>query len=134
MSIYLQYLFDDIAEELGQGTGSNRFKAAFPRAVNRSLMELESKANTGVDFAMIESIDDTVEDLDDKYEFVLYAGVAYWLNRMGFRAGDARIASATLSDTNRLWKDAKGDYISGKMQDLMDDGEEDVVNLGYVGA
>ena len=93
MSVYLQFLFDDIAEELGQGSGSNRFKAAFPRAVNRALSELELKANTGTDFALIESIDDTVDDLADKYEFVLYAGVAYWLNRMGFRNGDILVTS-----------------------------------------
>ncbi len=133
MAVYLQHLFDDIVEEIGQGAGSNRLKAAFPRAVNRALSEMERKANTGTDFAYVENIDDTVEDLDQVYEYVLYAGVTFWLNRMGFKAGDARIATATLSDTDKLWKAAKGDYISGKMQDLMDEGENDIANLGYVG-
>jgi len=133
MAVYLQTLYEDIVAELGQGSGSLRMSDAFPRACNRALAELESKANTGTDFALIESIEDVVEGLEDKHEYVLYAGAAFWLNRSGFKNGDARIASAAMSDTRQAWKDAKGDYISDKMQADMDDGETDVANLGYVG-
>ena len=133
MGVYLKHLYDDIVAEFGQGTGSSKLNAAFPRAVNRALSELESKANTGTDFAVYESVTETVSELEQKHEHVLYAGVMYWLQRAGWKPGDPRIATAVLNDTERMWRDAKGDYISDKLNDAMAEGDEDVINLGYVG-
>jgi len=52
---------------------------------------------------------------------------------MGWKPGDPRIATAVLNDTERMWRDAKGDYISDALNDVMAEGDEDVINLGYVG-
>ena len=134
MSVNLRFLYDDIVQELGQGVGQSKLNAAFPRATNRALSELESKARTGTDFALVDSIDDTVSQLEAKHEYILYSGIMYWLQRMGYANGDPRIAAAVLSDTERLWRDAKGDYTTSKIDDAMEAGDEDIIGLGYVGS
>ena len=134
MAVSLKYLYDDIVAELGQGVGSNRLNAAFPRAVNRALSELENKADTGTDFAQVDNINDSVSELSAKHEYILYAGIMYWLQRMGYANGDPRIAAAVLSDTERMWKNAIGDYIKDSNVADQVDGEEDIINLGYVGS
>jgi len=134
MAVNLRFLYEDIVAELGQGVGSTKLNAAFPRAVNRALAELENKARTGTDFALYSSIDDTVTELDSKYEYVLYAGIMYWLQRMGYANGDPRIAAAVLSDTERMWRAAVGDYTASKIDDDMETGGLDIANLGYVGS
>ena len=133
MGVYLKHLYDDVVAELGQGVGSNRLNSAFPRAVNRALSELENKADTGTDFAVYEDIDSTVTELEAKHEYILYAGIMYWLQRMGYRPGDARIATAVLNDTQRGWQAAKGDYIKDQVADAQDEGDEDIIGLGYLG-
>ena len=133
MGVYLKHLYDDVVAELGQGVGSNRLNSAFPRAVNRALSELENKADTGTDFAVYEDIDSTVTELEAKHEYILYAGIMFWLQRMGYKPGDPRIATAVLNDTERLWRSAKGDYIKDEVNDAQDEGDEDIIGLGYLG-
>ena len=111
MSIRLKTLYADVAKDLGLGTGNERLSDAFPRAVNRALDELAVAGDVAGKFTHVSSIDDTVSDLSDHYEYMLYAGVAYYLIRMGFKPGDSRIASVIYDDSDKRWEQAKADYI-----------------------
>jgi len=134
VAVSLKFIYDDIILELGTGISSTKLNSSFPRATNRALNELENRADTGVDFTQVSSINDTVTQLVAKHEFILYAGIMYWLQRMGFANGDPRIAAAVLSDTERLWSSAIGDYVKDKVSDDMATGGIDIIGLGYVGS
>lgn len=133
MSIYLKSVYDDITMQLGQGVGNTKLNSAFVRAVNRTLSELENRADTGTDFELVDSMGDTISDLADKHEYILYAGIMYWLQRMGYASGDPRVAAAVLSDSERMWRQAIGDYIKDKVNDAQATGTSDIIGLGYLG-
>ena len=133
MSVSVRFLYDDIEKELGHGVDSTKLNSAFPRAVNRALNQLESKASTGTDFTQVSSIDATITQLDAKHDYVIYAGTMYWLQRMGYANGDPRIAAAVLSDSEQMWKSARGDYVADKVNDDQATGGLDIIGLGYVG-
>ena len=81
---------------------------------------------------MLTAIEDTVTDMDEKHEYILYAGIMFWLQRMGFKPGDPRIATAVINDTAREWKGAIGDYIADKVNDDQATGGLDIIALGDV--
>jgi hypothetical protein len=130
MAVSLKYLYEDIVAELGQGVGSTKLNSAYMRAVNRALSQLENKADTGTDFALYSDINDSVSELSAKHDYILYAGVMYWLQRMGYANGDPRIAAAVLSDTERLWQSAIGDYTKDKINADQATGGIDIIGLG----
>jgi len=132
MAVYLQHVYEDVVDEIGIGTGSKKLNQKFPRATNRALSELENKADTGTDFLFVTKINDTITQLADKHEYIIYSGIMYWLMRMGMRPGDPRIATAVLNDTERAWKAAIGDYIKDKVNDDQAEGDNDIAYLGNV--
>jgi len=134
VAVSLKFIYDDIILELGTGISSTKLNSSFPRATNRALSQLEDRADTGTDFPMVTSINDTVTQLSAKHEYVLYAGIMYWLQRMGYANGDPRIAAVILSDTKTLWAEAIGGYIKDKVADDMATGGLDIIGQGYLGA
>lgn len=132
MGVYLGAIYQDVVDELNNGENS-RLSARFIRAVNRALSQLENKADTGTDFAIYSSKEDTVTELDAKHEYILYTGTMFWLYRMGERPGDPRVATAVLNDTESQWRAAIGDYTKDKLNDDQTTGGLDIANIGYVG-
>jgi len=132
MSVYLASIFEDILDELNNGENA-RLNARFPRAVNRALSQLENKADTGVDFAEYPNKTDIVTELAAKHEYILYVGVLYWLMRMGERPGDPRIATVVLNESKENWRDAIGDYTKDVIATAQAAGDQDIIQLGYVG-
>ena len=133
MAVNLKFLYDDIVEALGFGTGNAKFNSAFPRATNRALNQLENRADTGTDFTQVNSINESVTQLDAKHEYILYAGIMFWLQRMGHVVGDTRLASAMLRDSTDTWNEAIGAYTKDKINEDQTTGGIDIIGIGYVG-
>lgn len=134
MAVNLKAIYDDIIEQLGTGISSTKLNNAFPRATNRALNQLENRADTGTDFTAVAGIGDSITQLDAKHEYILYAGIMFWLQRAGFANGDPRVAAAMLKDSSDLWKEAIGAYIKDAVATEMADGTTDVIGQGYLGS
>jgi len=132
MSVNIQELFDDIAAEIGSGASNKVFTAKFVRAVNRSLDTLSLRANLETRLGHITQINTTYTELDAEYNYILFAGIRYFLPRMGQRPGDPRVAKAILADTSSEWKGAIGDYIAAESYALQDVSTNDIAGWGDV--
>ena len=136
MSISVQILFEDVATDFGTGVGDKKLKAVFPRAVNRVLSELSSRANLATKLTLINAISDTISDVDNEHEYIIFNGVRYYLQIMGVRPGDPRIAGAVLKDSSDRWNTSMENYVGDKMQDLDDAAqagtETDIAGVGDV--
>ena len=132
--IACQTLYDDVAQELTGGRVNDRLAAAFPRAVNRALDELGAAVNDPDKFTRINSVDATIDDseLDNHYEWILYAGVVYYLIRAGHKPSDPRVAQTIYQDSAARWEDAKGKYWEAVLYARQSDSDNDMVRFGSV--
>ena len=130
MAIELKPMFDDVAERLGRGSGSRRLEQSFPRAVNRALDGLSLAADLATRHSHVSGSSESVSTLDAEYEPLLYAGVMYWLVRMGHTPSDPRLATALLKETDNAWEDAQGRYWEAELNATQATSTNDVIGLG----
>ena len=130
MAISCANLYLDVASQLGEGVGNTRLANGFVRALNRALSELGVKADKASNFGSIASTDDTISDLNEKYEYIIYAGVMFNLIRMGHRPSDPKLATVVYEDSRKAWNDGKADYIVDLDNVIQSDADNDVIGLG----
>jgi hypothetical protein len=130
MSVSVQSLYIDACRELGQGQGNSKLAASFVTAVNRTLDTLSVKSDKATKFPHISSINDSVS-ISVNYEYILYAGVIYFLIRMGHRPSDPNIAKVVYGDSANVWEEAIADYIQDVDNIFQSTDSNDVIGLGY---
>lgn len=132
MSIACRGLYNDLARQVGAGTGNVDFEAAFVRAMNRVLAELAVATDKASKFATVTDNAATISGLDQSYEYILYAGCLFWLTRAGWRPAEPRIAAVVYDDTRKEWEKAKGEYKMDLDNIRQSDEDNDMVKLGTV--
>ena len=130
MSISCQSLYEDITQQLGLGTGNTKLANSFVRAVNRALDQMSVSSDLTTKHAHISNQNSTITTLISAYEYMLYAGVYYWLVRMGHSASDPRIASVMYRDSAEAWTNALADYKQDADNLVQADSTQDVIGLG----
>lgn len=123
-------LYQDICQALGNGHSNDRLQAQFPRAFNRALNDLSVSVDHP-QWPAITGTDSTI-DFPDQYEYVLFAGVQYYLIRMGHAPADPKLATIVYQDSAKQWADGKADYKQNEDNILMADPENDIIGLGSV--
>lgn len=129
MSVSVQRIHDVLRDEWSRGVGDSLFQTKIILSVNAALSELESDRDSGTDFTPISKINTSV-DLAAKHEWVLLAGVRYWLPRMGVTPGDPRTAGAILKDSDTLWERARAAYVTDAINAKQSDEDTDIVGQG----
>ena len=133
MAINCQTLLDDIGRSLGQGVSGTRITETFVTAVNSALDELSNEADLATRLTHITATDSSQADLGEHYRYILYAGVYYWMIRLGIRPADPRIAKVLFEDSERSWKEAKADYVVAEDNSTQSDSDNDIWGLGALG-
>ena len=133
MTIKTQALFEDLADDLGAGTGNERFSRRFARAVNRALDDLSLAADLATRHTHITGNDSSISSMDSEYEGMLYTGTKFHLVRMGQRPGDPRVAEAVFKDTNTQWEKALGEYVAAEDNKQQANDSTSMWGLGYLG-
>ena len=128
--ISVQSLYQDACRELGQGQGNSKLAASFVSAVNRTLDTLSIKSDKATKFPHIDSIESSVS-ISSNYEYILYAGVIYFLIRMGHRPSDPTIAQVVYTDSVRTWDEAVADYIQDLDNIWQSTDSNSVIGLGH---
>lgn len=128
--ISVQGLYDDCAQDLGQGSGSTRFSNAFVRCINRALDDLAVSTDE-VKYTPITSTSDTI-NIDSHYEYIVFAGVKYYLIRSGFKPSDPKIATIVYQDTASAWLSGKADICQDRDNIAQADPTNDIVANGSV--
>ena len=108
--ISCQSIYNDLVAAFSTGTGNLKLNDAFPRAVNRALDQLSVVCDLPTKFPHITAISDTVDAMDDHFEYVLYSGTMFWMIRMGYKPGDAKTATLVYNDTREMWEEGQADY------------------------
>jgi len=124
MSISVQGIYDDIAGEMGVGLGSEKLQERVLRAVNRTLAVLSKKTNDTSDLTQVTKIGAFITDVDVDLEFVIWAGVRFFMARSGSRPADPRIAEVVYRDSKAEWEEAIGDYITSVSNDDQADSDD----------
>lgn len=133
MSISCQQLYRDVLATVGVGTGSELTLSRFTTAVNRTLSELGITADLETKHTSITGPESTITTLSSYYEWILAAGVAFYMTRLGQRPSDPNIAQLVYKDTASEWERAKGEYVANLWNELQADEDEDIIGLGNVG-
>ena len=126
----LEQLFAVMCSGLGNGQKSDRLTKMFPVAVNRALNELA--VNTDSQSWPDVSGTNGMLDFPFRYEYVLSAGVEYWLIRMGFSPSDPKIATVVYNDTEKRWTDGKGEYQMDVDNIRQHDPHQDMIAWGHL--
>jgi hypothetical protein len=133
MSLSVTGLYDLAKAQVGGGSGSQFFQDCFINAVNCALDEMSDAADLVSRHSHITQTNSSISTLSSSHWYMLYAGVIYYLIRMGQRPTDPKIASMVYQDSFRGWESAKANYITRILNDLQADTTADVVKFGYVG-
>lgn len=134
MSIYCQALYQDAADVYGLGVGSDKFERRWVNAVNRALDELSIAADLATRHSHITGPEDVITTLDSEYEWMLVAGMNYYLARTGQRPSDPNVLKFVYKDTSDQWERARDEYVAdGWNQKQANDSTADIIGLGYVG-
>jgi len=132
MSISCQQLYTDILSTIGVGTGDDKTIGRFTRAVNRTLDELSISADLATKHAHITGPQSTITTLSDYYEWILAAGVAFYMPRLGQRPSDPNLTTVVYKDTKEEWERAKGDYEANIWNEAQAVSGADIIGLGDV--
>jgi len=133
MSIYLQTMYDDVLRELSIGN-SDKTSDAFIRAANRARNELSYQTDLATQLTTVTAVENTVTDMDEQMEYMLYAGVLYYMIRGGIRPSDPKVAEIVYRDSKDRWEEAKGDYWTSKVNANQATDSNNVIGLGYTGS
>jgi hypothetical protein len=133
MSISCQQLYRDTLSTIGVGVGNDTTLARFTAAVNRALDELSITADLSGKHDHISGPESTITTLDEYYEWILAAGVAFYMTRLGHRPSDPNLAQIVYRDTASEWERAKGEYVANRWNETQSDETESIIGLGYVG-
>lgn len=127
MSLSVDPIFKAMVRELHapEGGRGERFVSDFVTAFNRVLSELTRKANLATRLAHITGTSSVQTALSADDEYVVAAGLKYYLSTMGYSK-----EGADLTRMQKMWDDAVDDFIAAAFNDLMEDDEEDVAFLG----
>lgn len=132
MGLATQPLYDMALAEVGGGTGNSRFNAAFVNAVNFALDELADEIDESSRFAHISSVNSTISNMSSDRGYILYAGIIYYLMRMGQRSSDPKVATLVFNDSKNRWDDGKANYWMRKLNDCQAVSSSDITKLGSV--
>lgn len=119
-----------------EGAGSSRFEADFIDAVNRAVGRMNNRADLATRIARITDTDDTVTNLDVKYEYVLSSGVTAFLMiagqkpARGFEKQLAFMMSLFDEGIDEMMTDLRNDQQDSQGTD---DDETDIIGLGQLG-
>ena len=128
MAIALSPIFEDVATDIGVGTGSDRLAGSFVRAVNRTVDQMSIKADLASRISHVSSTDGTI-NIDEEYEYIIVSGIFFWLYRTGYKPKDPRIAPVVLKDTQDAWEEALADYVMAEDNEAQSDSTND--NWGF---
>lgn len=120
-----------------RGAGLDRFKEDFLTATNRAINQMNRDADLsgwGQQISRVDSVEDTVTNLDVIYEDVLSSGITVYLAALG-----QRLARGAEDQLNAARKNFEAG-ITSMYYDLMNraiasdaDDEEDFIGLGALG-
>lgn len=130
MSVSCQSLYEDVAAQFGFGVEKTRLNNCFVHSVNRSLDQLSLRANLETRMGHIVDVSESVGELDTEYEYILRAGVLFYMNRAGIKPADPRVGILVMQETAKDWEDAIGDFITAELNKLQEDTDNDVAMLG----
>ena len=132
MGLATQPLYDMALAEVGGGTGNSRFSTAFINAVNFAIDELADEIDSATRFTHITSVNSTISNIDADRGYIIYAGIIYYLMRLGQRSSDPKIATLILNDSKQRWDDGKGNYWMRRLNDCQAVASSDITKLGSV--
>lgn len=101
--IDINTLYTSCAQELGNGMSNQRLVAQFPICLNRAINQLLIESDSD-SLPQVTGVTGTL-NIPERYEFVLYSGVVYYLVRAGHSNSDPKIATIQYQDTEKRWKD-----------------------------
>ena len=133
MSISCQQLYKDVLSTVGVGVGNNTTTGRFTTAVNRTLDELSITADLATKHSHITGPESIITTLSSYYEWILSAGVAFYMVRLGQRPSDPNLAQIVYKDTASEWDRAKGEYVANRWNETQATDSESIIGLGYVG-
>ena len=132
MSIACETLYENVRDTVGLGVGNEKLARIFITAVNRTLDELSITADLATKHSHISSVSAIITTLEERYEWVLAAGTAFYMTRLGQRPSDPNLAQIVYRDTESEWNRAKGEYVADAWNTLQADRDEDIIALGYL--
>lgn len=130
MSLATQPLYQMALREVGGGIANSTFSDAFVNATNFALDELADECDLATRFTHIAAVNSTISNMDDNRGYILYAGIIYYLMRMGQRPSDAKIATIVYNDSNKRWLDGKANYWTKRLNDCQAVSTSDITKLG----
>ena len=134
MSLEVYPIFAAMVKRFRQTESSERFLADFPYCVNLILGELSFTADLATAIAPINDPQDTISELDQDHQWILDAGLDYYLMRQGYAPAVGKVA---LPLAKADWEIARDSYLTmmrrEDMADVDDDDipEDDIIGLGY---
>ena len=134
MSISCQALYESVKDTIGLGAGNEKLVRTFVTAVNRTLDELSITADLASKHTHIDGVEDDITTLAVRYEWILAAGVAFYMIRLGQRPSDPNLAQIVFRDTAAEWERAKGEYVADRWNDCQATDSSDIIAGGYLGA
>ena len=132
MSISCQGLYRDVLSSIGVGSGSETTNNRFTAAVNRTLDELSIAADLATKHSHISGPESTISTLDSYYEWILAAGVMFYMVRLGQRPSDPNLAQIVYRDTQQEWERAKGEYVANRWNETQSTDSNSIIGLGYL--
>jgi len=133
MSVNCLGLYQEAMDVYGRGAGSDKFQNRFIRATNRALDELSICADLATKHSHISSPEDTISTLDDEYEWILVAGINYYLARTGQRPADPNVLRFVYGDTAEQWERGRDEYVANRWNETQATDSNSVMMLGYLG-
>jgi hypothetical protein len=133
MSISCQQLYASVRGTIGVGAGNQLTIDRFTVAVNRALDVLSITADLATKHAHISGPESTITTLSSYYEWILSAGTAFYMIRLGQRPSDPALAQIVYKDTQTEWDRAKGDYEANIWNEEQATDSNSIIGLGYVG-
>ena len=133
MSISCQRLYQNVLGTIGVGVGDDLTVSRFTTATNRSLDELSITADLATKHSHITGPQSTITTLSDYYEWILAAGVAFYMPRLGQRPSDPNLTEKVYDDTRNEWERGKGEYVANSWNETQATDSNSIIGLGYVG-
>ena len=132
MGLATQPLYDMALIEVGGGSGNSRFSAAFVNAVNFALDEMADELDQATRWSHISAVNSTITNMDSNRGYILYAGIIYYLMRMGQRPTDPKVGTLVFNDAAQRWKDGKANYWLKQLNDCQAVASSSITKLGSV--
>jgi len=127
MSLSVQPMFQAKCYEFNQQQKSERFQNDFVRAFNMAAGQLDREYEPSSAIGTIAATDATVTNLEQADDFILSAGVTFYLLQFG--VGVERMDK---QEARNNWINALAAYDAKLRADETDDDEDDVAGLGYL--